>query len=314
MKVPLFPEQASTTAAQVDMLYFFLIALSAFFVALIFLPMAGFLVKYRRGRRANRTPLRIPTLGIEVAWTVIPLLLMLATFGWAARLYLDIRHPPADALEIHVVGKQWMWKVQHPAGNREINELHVPVGRNVKLILASEDVIHSFFLPAFRIKQDVVPGRFTQEWFQATRVGVYRLFCAEYCGMEHSRMAGRVYVLPPEEYQQWLRSSPPHPTLVALGERLFRERGCSGCHLGSSIVRAPPLEGLYGKPVPLQSGQFVTADEKYLRDSILLPQSQVAAGYEPLMPTYQGFLTEEELLQLVAYIKSLAPKPPEATQ
>ena len=215
-------------------------------------------------------------------------------------------------MEINVIGKQWMWKVQHPEGNREINELHVPVGRNVKLTLASQDVIHSFFLPSFRTKMDVVPGRYTTEWFQATKIGSYHLFCAEYCGTKHSGMVGRVVVMDPADYEDWLTKGQPGPTLVQEGERLFRELGCSGCHLGSSIVRAPPLEGLYGKPVPLQSGVIVIADEGYIRDSILLPNNQVTAGYEPVMPTYQGHVTEEEILELIAYIKSLGSATPEA--
>jgi cytochrome c oxidase subunit 2 len=247
---------------------------------------------------------------IEVTWITIPLLLMMALFGWAADLYFREQRVPPGAMEINAIGKQWMWKVQHPEGNREINQLHVPMGRTIRVTLASQDVIHSFFLPAFRIKRDVIPGYYTTEWFRPTRVGTYHLFCAEYCGTQHSGMIGRVVVMTPEDYEQWLASGRPDTTLAQSGEKRFRELGCSGCHMGSSIVRAPPLEGLYGKPVPLQDGKIVTADEAYIRDSILLPNSQITVGYQPVMPTYQGRVTEEELLELIAYVKSLGRKEP----
>ena len=305
MKLPLFPEQASTIAEQVDRLYFVLTGTSFFFVLLIFVPMTIFLFRYRRGKKADRSPVRIATTRLEIIWTVIPLFLALGIFAWAARVYFDIQVPPPDALEVNVVGKQWMWKLQHQTGQREINELHVPVGRTVKLTLASEDVIHSFFIPAFRVKQDVLPGRFVILWFQSTQVGEYHLFCAEYCGTEHSRMIGKVHVLPAADYQAWLNRGNPEETMAQSGGRLFRDLGCSGCHVGHGPVRAPPLEGLYGKLVPLQNQQFVRADDAYLRDSILLPLLHVRAGYEPLMPTYQGRITEEELFQIIAYLKTL---------
>lgn len=310
MNFRLFPEQASTLAAEVDYLYFFLTAITVFFLAAIFGPMFVFLFKYRRGKNADRSPLRLSMAKIETIWTVIPLLLAMGIFAWGAWVYFELQVPPVNALEINVVGKQWMWKAQHQEGNREINELHVPVGRAVKLTLASEDVIHSFFIPAFRVKQDVVPGRFVMQWFNPTRVGQYRLFCTEYCGTEHSRMIGMVHVLSPTDYEEWLTRGRVQSTLAETGAQLFRTLGCSGCHEGSQTVRSPRLEGLYGKLVPLQNGSFVRADDQYIRDSILLPQSQITAGYEPLMPTFQGRITEEELFQLIAYIKSLAHKQP----
>jgi len=305
MKFPLFPPQAATTAAQVDSLFWALTGLSAFLMLIIFGPMIYFLFKYRRDKQANRVLRDAPTMKIEVTWSLIPLAITMGIFVWGASIYYSMARVPPNAVELHVVGKQWMWKMQHPEGNREINELHVPVGQTIKLLLASEDVIHSFFLPAFRIKQDVVPGRYTTEWFRATKAGTYHLFCAEYCGTSHSRMIGQIVVMPPAEYEKWLAAGRPQSTLVQGGERLFRELGCSGCHMGSTQIRAPRLEGLYGKPVPLQGGQIIRADEKYIRDSILLPNSQVTAGYEPLMPTYAGHVSEEELLQLISYIKSL---------
>jgi cytochrome c oxidase subunit 2 len=314
MNFPVFPVQGSAFAKEVDFLYFSLIAFSFAMTLIILLPIAYFLVKYRRGKKADRRPARLPELTIEVTWITIPLLMMMGLFAWGADLYFRERRPPVGALDINVIGKQWMWKVQHPEGRREINELHVPAGRIIKLTLASQDVIHSFFLPAFRVKRDVIPGTYTVEWFQAAKAGTSHLFCAEYCGTHHSGMIGRVVVMEPADYEAWLVAGNPGDTLAQAGERRFRELGCSGCHLGSTVVRAPPLEGLFGKPVPLEGGQVVTADEGYVRDSILLPNSQITAGYQPVMPSYQGRVTEEELLELIAYIKSLGASRPQTEQ
>ena len=317
MKFPLFPTQASSVAQQIDYLYWALVGVSAAMLLIIFLPMIFFLFKYRRGKQADRSPAHLPQTTLEVTWTVIPLLLMMGMFAWGANLYFTVERPPPGALEINVVGKQWMWKIQHPEGNREINELHVPVGRIIKLTLASQDVIHSLFLPNFRIKQDVVPGRYTTEWFTANRVGAFYLFCSEFCGTQHSGMRGRVVVMEPAAYEQWLINGQPGSTLVQSGERLYRELGCSGCHTGNSVVRAPPLEGVFGKPVPLQSGEVVVADEGYLRDSIIFPNKQIVGGYATNMPSFQGRVTEEEVFQLVAYIKALgkkSPPPPPGTR
>ena len=310
MNFPIFPKAASTTAAQTDELYFFLLGFSIFILALVFLPMFYFLFKYRRGNRANRAEINLPTTRIEITWTVIPILMVTGLFAWSARVYFYEEVPPPGALNINVIGKQWMWKAQHSEGQQEINELHIPVDQPVKLTLASEDVIHSFYIPAFRIKQDVVPGRFTTEWFQATRLGTYDFYCSEYCGTDHSKMAGRVVVMSATEYRSWLAAGAPRNTLAQSGENLFRELGCSGCHVGSTTVHAPPLEGLYGKMVPLSDGTFVIAVDKYLRDSILLPSSQIVAGYQPLMPTYEGHVTEGELLELIAYLKSIGGSAP----
>jgi cytochrome c oxidase subunit 2 len=310
MNFPIFPKAASTTAAQTDHLYFFLLGFSALVLALIFLPVIFFLFKYRRGKKANRVDPNLPEMRIEIAWTVIPVFLVTGMFAWAAQVFFDEEVPPANTLEINVVGKQWMWKIQHPEGDREINELHLPVNRAVKLTLASEDVIHSFYIPAFRIKQDVVPGRFTTEWFQPTRIGRYHFYCSEYCGADHSKMAGTVFVMSPAEYQEWLARGGPRNTLAQSGENLFRQLGCSGCHVNSKVIHAPPLEGLYEKLVPLSDKTFVRADDKYIRDSILLPGSHIVAGYQPLMPAYEGHISEDELLQLIAYIKSVGNEMP----
>lgn len=310
MKFRIFPTEASDMAARVDMLYLGLILISVLYLAIIFLPMFYFLFKYRRGHKADRTPLRIKTWKVEVVWTIVPFLMMMGLFGWSAELYFRVERPPAGALEATVVAKQWMWKIQHAEGNREINELHVPAGQAIKLTMTSEDVIHSFFLPEFRVKQDVVPGRYVTEWIHPTRPGVYHIFCAEYCGADHSLMGGHLIVMNPVDYEAWLNTGRPADTLVSSGERLFRELGCSGCHMGSTVIRAPRLEGLYGKPVPLEGSTVVLADDKYIRDSILLPASQIAAGYSNVMPSFQGHIDEQQMLQLIAYIKSLGDKKP----
>ena len=310
MLFPILPKAASQVARQTDNLYWGFCCLSAAVTLVILVPMLYWLFKYRNGRPADRRPVALPEMQMEVGWTVLPTLIMLCFFVWSARRYVNVERPPPNALQINVIGKQWMWKIQHPEGNREINELHVPLGRIVKLTMASQDVIHSFYLPAFRIKQDVVPGRYTTEWFKADRLGTYHIFCAEYCGTSHSHMVGRVFVMTPAEYQAWLARGAPGSSLVQSGERLFRELGCSGCHVGNSVVRAPPLEGVFGKPVPLNNGQVVTADEAYLRDSILFPGKQIVGGYTNDMPSFEGHVCEEELLQLIAYLKSLGSTSP----
>ena len=312
MKFQFLPEAASSTAGQVDALFWFLVLVTIFFLTVIFVPMGWFLYKYRRGNPADRTPLRISTWKIEVFWTSVPMFLTFVIFGWGAGLFVHLRTPPEDAQEINVVGKQWMWRLQHPEGKREINALHVPVGRTVKLVMTSEDVIHCFSIPAFRIKQDVLPGRYTQQWFKATKAGTYHLFCSEFCGNQHSHMIGAITVMNPEEYQNWLNSGSTQETQIAAGERLFHQLGCSGCHAENSKVRAPSLVGLYGKPVPITGGGFVTADERYLHDSIVMPAKQIVQGYENLMPSFEGQLNEEQLFQLVQYLKYLGrEQPPE---
>lgn len=307
MKFPVFPEEASAVARHVDILYLTFVGISIVVMIVVFTPMIYFLFKYRRGHKAVRTPVELPEMAIEITWTVIPLVIFIGLFFWGASVYWTIERPPPGAMEINVVGKQWMWKIQHPEGNREINALHVPVGRLVKLTITSQDVIHSFFLPEFRIKQDAVPGRYSVLWFKADKVGRFHLFCSEYCGTHHSAMDGWVTVMTPDAYEDWLAHGQTGPTLAQSGEQLYREMGCSGCHEGSTIVHAPPLRGIYGRPVPLQTGEFVLADEGYIRDSILLPAKDIAAGYSNDMPSFQGHLSEEQVLELVAYIKSIGP-------
>lgn len=306
----LFPPEASSSAQQVDWLYFGLTAMLIFFTALVFLPIIFFAIRYRRGSNADRSnPLEGSNL-LETGWTIFPLLVGLGFFSWGAMLYYQIERPPSNALQVQVVAKQWMWKLQHAEGKKEINELHVPLDRDVSLTMTSQDVIHSFFVPAFRVKQDVVPGRYTTEWFHPTRLGEYHLFCAEYCGTNHSRMIGRIVVMEPAEYQQWLASGESGESIALEGRRLFRDRGCSGCHEGSKAIHAPPLEGVYGKQVPLASGEIVTADDQYLRDSILLPGKQISAGYENIMPSFTGHISEAEIMKIIAYLKATSQQPP----
>ncbi|MGH7828868.1 MAG: cytochrome c oxidase subunit II [Candidatus Binatia bacterium] len=302
---PLFPEQASSIAGRVDALYYFLLGVSLFFASLIFLLIIYFAVRYRR-RSEDEQPRPITAdIRLEVAWSVIPLALTMVMFAWGARLFFVMRHPPADALEIYVVGKQWMWKFQHPEGMREINELHVPVGRAVKLTLASEDVIHSMFVPAFRVKQDAVPGRYTTVWFEATKTGRYRLFCAEYCGTQHSGMIGRVVVMAPAAYERWLGGGVSEISLADAGRNLFERLGCSTCHLPADTGRGPSLVGLMGSRVRLKGGGSVVADAGYIRESMVQPNAKIVAGYPPVMPTFKGLIGEEGILQIVAYIGSL---------
>jgi cytochrome c oxidase subunit 2 len=307
---PLFPDQASTHAARVDGLYFFLIALTAFFSLLIGLMVLGFAVRYRRRSPADRPPAIYGSLALELTWSVIPLCIVVVIFFWSADVYLSINRVPKDAIEVHVVGKRWMWKVQHMTGQREINELHVPVGVPVKLTLTSEDVIHSFFVPAFRVKKDALPARYTTAWFQATKPGRYRLFCAEYCGTRHSNMLGSIVVLEPAAFQAWLAGGASGGSLASAGEKLFQDLACVTCHRADSGQRGPALEGLFGGQVALADGGTALADETYIRESIVTPSAKVVAGYQPIMPTFQGLVSEEQLLQLVAYVRSLKVKGP----
>jgi cytochrome c oxidase subunit 2 len=309
MSFRLFPVEASSISAEVDHLLFFLLAVAGFFTLVIFAAIFYFSIRYRR-RSDNELPGAVHgSIPLEVAWTVIPFGLTMVMFTWGASIFFRERRPPDNALPIYVVAKQWMWKLQHPEGQREINELHIPVGRPVKLTMTSEDVIHSFFVPDFRTKQDVVPGRYTTTWFTATKPGKYHLFCAEYCGANHSRMGGWIYAMEPQDYQVWLSGGTPGATLAEDGQKLFENLACANCHKEDGSGRCPDLAGLYNKSVKLADGSTVKADEDYLRESILRPAAKVVAGYQPVMPTFQGLVTEESVLQLVEYIKSLGPGP-----
>ena len=303
--MPLLPERASSIAGEVDALFFFIVAVTVFFTVAVSIAAVYFAVKYRRRSDADRPAEIHGSLVLEITWTVIPLLIVVVMFVWGAKVFFHMNRPPDDAMTVSVVGKRWMWKLQHPTGQREINELHVPKGRAVKLVITSEDAIHSFFVPAFRIKKDAVPGRYNVAWFRATKTGTFHLFCAEYCGTEHSKMIGRVVVMEPEAYQTWLAGGPPPESPVAAGEKLFTELNCVTCHRPDSAGRGPVLEGIFGRPIKLASGDTVVADEAYVRESIVNPAARVVAGYQPVMPTYLGQVSEEQLISLVAYIESL---------
>ncbi len=311
---PLLPPNASTVATEVDILYWFIAAVSAFFVVLVATLVVVFAVKYRR-RHADEVGADIHgSLVAELTWTFIPLALSLVFFFWGADLAFRLARPPVDAMEIFVVGKQWMWKVQHPDGTREINQMHVPAGRNIRLTMGSEDVIHDYSIPAFRVKMDVVPGKLTTLWFNATTPGTYHLFCAEYCGTKHSGMIGEVIVLEPQAYEAWLAGGSAGPAVppAQAGEQLFAANACLTCHSGQPGAIGPSLNGIFGASRALTDGRTVVVDDNYLRESIMVPLAKVAAGYQPVMPPFQGLLSEEQVMQLLAYIKSLKPAAPAA--
>ncbi len=314
--IPLVPPNASTIATQVDLLYWFLVALTVFFVVLIGIVVVGLCTWYRKcddGRKAVQIE---GSTTLELLWTGLPLVIVIGLFAWGTSLYVTMQKVPPNAVDMYVVGKQWMWKVQHPSGVRENQDLHIAVGQPVRMTMTSEDVIHSYFIPAFRTKQDVVPGRYTQLWFEPTKVGTYHIFCAEYCGTGHSRMVGKVTVMERDDYERWLSGSTGEAPEVA-GKNLFETMRCSSCHpidpatkdIGGAPPRGPLLAGIYGKEIDLKGGGKELVTDEYIRESILKPQAKIVANYEPVMPTYEGQLGEEQILQLAAYIKSLKVTP-----
>jgi cytochrome c oxidase subunit 2 len=305
---PFIPEQASTLAPRVDQLYWFIIAVTAFFGILVTVLVIVFAVKYR-----TDDPLKVgaPITGsipLEIGWSIIPFVISIVIFAWAADVFFDIYRPPDQALEVYSTGKRWMWKFQHLDGKSEINELHVPLGRPVKVTFTSEDVLHSLFFPQFRVKADAIPGRYSSVWFTATKVGTFDIYCAEYCGTRHSGMIGKVTVMEPSEYQTWLAGTTEGP-LSARGERLFADLACNTCHRSDGTGRGPSLDAKFGTEEPLASGAVARIDESYVRESILNPQAKIVAGYQPLMPTFQGLVNEESVMALVEYVKSLQGRP-----
>lgn len=304
------PGDASTLAPRVNALFYALLGASAFLVFVLVTLNLALLIRYRRGSTAKRGPLPFNALKVEAGWISATLAVFLGFFFWGAWIYLDQERPPRGAYEINVIGRQWMWDVRHPNGRREFDELHVPVNTPVRLLLSSEDVIHSFFVPAFRVKQDAVPGKIVSTWFEATRPGSYRLFCTQYCGTEHANMTGRVVVMNPEDYTQWLERGNQVANLPLRGRELFIRYGCAGCHAPNSQIHAPLLEGIYGRLQPIENQQFIRADDAYLRDSILQPGRHVVAGYANLMPSFDGVIPEGDLLDLIAYLKSIGSAPP----
>jgi cytochrome c oxidase subunit 2 len=300
----LFPREASTVAPWADALYFFLVGMTIFGLLLVGILVIGFSIRYRRSVHPVAIQVEGSTL-LEATWTIIPLALFLVTFVWGALLYFRIYNPPANSMNIYVVGKQWMWKAEHPGGQHEINALHVPVGRPVQLTMISQDVFHSFSIPDFRVKREVIPGRYSTVWFEATAPGVYHIFCTQYCGTKHSGMIGEVTAMTPEDYDKWTQESTSGASLAQNGERLFASMECTQCHNGTAAARGPSLAGVYGSKLTLANGQTVLVNDAYLRDSILNPSQHVTAGFAPIMPTYQGQISEDGLIDLVEYIKTL---------
>ncbi len=304
-----FAPAASQYAVRWDLLFFVLVAVSAVIIILVLIATVGFSLRFRKGSTADRRelPERLHN-EIEIGWTTATAFTFFFIFWWAAAVQFVHITPPKHAFQIHVLGKQWMWKIQQPNGAREINTLHAPIGREVELIMTSEDVIHSMFLPALRLKQDVLPGRYTYLWFDADKPGTYHLYCAEFCGTGHSRMTGSLVLMKPDDYARWSEAQPQSENLAGEGEKLFRSLGCSGCHAQRSSIHAPDLDGVYGHRVQLAGGRTVVADEAYLRDSILLPQKDVVAGFAPIMPSFRGIVSDDQLVKLMAYLKSLSNK------
>ena len=305
-QLSLFPEAASTVAGRIDAIYFFLIGVTIFFSVGISVAIAWCIIRYRQreGHVAQQIEGSLP---LEIAWSIVPLLICLFLFAWGSKVFYDVLTPPRDAMTFYVTGKQWMWKLQHPTGQREINKLHIPRGEKIALQMISEDVIHDFWIPAFRVKADVIPGSYSTIWFEATKVGTYDIFCAEYCGTKHSEMIGEVVVMDPADYQAWLSAEPAGVTPEEAGLVFFENFRCDTCHAASSGQRGPALESRFGEPVALADGQTVRFDENYIRESILEPRKKVSVGYQPLMPTYQGQISEDQLLKVIAYLKSLTP-------
>jgi cytochrome c oxidase subunit 2 len=304
---PLFPDSASALSPDVDALFIVWSLISVFFTVLIAGLIIVLMARYRRKHAEEVGTNEEMPVWIEILWSAVPLAIMLVMFAWGARVFFTLYRPPADAIEFTAIGKQWMWKIQHPEGQREINAMHVPVDQAIRMKIASEDVLHSFYIPAFRIKQDAVPGRYTSIWFKATKPGTYHLFCAEYCGTEHSRMIGSVIVMEQKDYEVWMAGGTPGKSMVASGADLFTSLACVTCHRASPgvVQRGPKLEGVFGSQVKLADGRSVTADDNYVRESILNPTAKVVSGFDPVMPTFQGQITEEQLTQLIAYVRSL---------
>ena len=307
--LPFYPEQASNFAGNVDALFTFILLTCLFFSVLVTLLVILAALKYKRKTPGEVGNADHGNMMLEVGWTVIPLVIALGMFAWGAVIYVNYRVAPKDTLDIYVIGKQWMWKLQQPNGRKEINELHIPVNRNIKLIMGSEDVIHDFYVPAFRVKMDVVPGRYNTMWFRPTKIGKYHFFCSQYCGTNHAVMGGWVTVMDPAEYAAWLSDEGGDVNPVSAGEKLFSQLACNTCHIGNGTGRGPSLNGLYGNKVLLADGSTVTADEAYIRESILQPKAKIVAGYQPVMPTFQGLVTEEQIMNLTSYIKSLETQP-----
>jgi cytochrome c oxidase subunit 2 len=305
MQLQLQPPQASSIAGQIDQLYYLLTGITLFFTVLIFSIIFYFMVKYRRRSKDEKPQDVHPSLMLELGWTIIPSLICVVIFVWSSSLYMRAYNPPANAVEVFVIGKQWMWHLQHPEGPREINELHIPVGVPIKLTMTSQDVIHGFYVPDFRVKKDVLPGRYTSMWFEATQEGTFHLFCTEFCGTNHSAMIGWVYAMSPKDYAGWLANGEKSESMAQQGEQIFNHYTCNYCHVADGSGRGPSLVGIFGKPEKLASGEMRMVDEGLIHQALTEPNSVPVAGYAPIMPTFKGQFTEDQILQLIAYVKSL---------
>lgn len=304
----LFPEAASTVAGRIDGLYFFLVAMTTFATAGVCAALLYFCIRYRRKHDVKSVQIA-GSIPLEIFWSAVPFFLWVGVFVWGAKVYLEVNTPPIEGMQFYVTGKQWMWKIQHPTGHTEINSLHVPVGEPVILTMISEDVIHDFYVPEFRVKNDVLPGRYTRVWFEATKVGSYKLLCAEYCGTDHSRMIGQVVVMDPADYQTWLSGADAGEEPVEAGRKLFENLRCVTCHAAASGQRGPDLANRFGLEADVDGGRRVLFDEDYIRNSILEPKRHISTGFQPLMPTYEGQINEGQIQNLIAYIKSLSSEP-----
>ena len=305
--IPIFPPQASSFAADVDKLYFLILGVTSFFAIAVVIFVAIFAIKYQDH---TGTQVGAPIHGsipLELAWSFIPFVIAIGIFAYATIVYFELVRPPAETLQVYSTGKRWMWRFQHLNGRAEINELHVPKGRPVKVTFTSEDVLHSLYFPSFRVKADAIPGRYSEIWFEPTQTGDFHMFCAEYCGTSHSGMIGRVVVMEPRDYQAWLSGSDGQP-LAVRGQQLFNQLACVTCHLNDGTGRGPSLAGVPGSKVELANGTGVVADDGYIRESILTPQAKLVSGFQPVMPTFQGLVNEEGVMSLIEYIKSLPPR------
>jgi cytochrome c oxidase subunit 2 len=303
----LWPPAASASATETDYIILAFTVLTLLLTGPIFIGITWFAIYYREGRAVNREHRSSSSQAVELSWMIIPFLLTLFFFVWGAALFDTHKHPPANATQISAIGRQWMWKFQHPGGQWEINDLHVPVGQPVVINMISQDVIHSLYIPAMRIQMETLPDRYTQLWFKPDRAGTYRLYCSEFCGTDHSNMDGLLTVMEPADYARWLQQSGTSQSLAAAGKALFASYGCSGCHDAGSTVHAPSLAGVYGNPVPMEAGGTLVADDSYIRDKILNPNDNKVAGYKQVMPSFKGVIPEDDLLRLIAYVKSLGP-------
>ena len=329
--LPLLPERASVMADKFEWIFWYITIVTAAATVVVYLGILIFCIKYRRGNTRGNTPRILGSHALELGWTVTPLLIFLTFYVWGAKVYDHLMHPPEDAMEIYVIGKQWMWKAQYPGGQRviiggndanmeepgwkNIGRLVLPIDRPVKLTFISEDVIHDFGVPAFRTKIDVIPGRYVTTWYEPNKLGEYYVFCDQYCGTWHSKMVGKIAVVSQADFEAFLTGlndaqgpgtgNAVDGSLAWEGQQLFRKLQCVECHTNRTDARAPNLEGMYGQLRPIKGGGSVVADDDYIIESILRPRAKVREGWEPIMPHYEGQVNAEDLNKVVAYIKSL---------